>query len=222
MKDISILAFDTATSTGWAHCFMKSPDSDPSFESGVFDFSIRTKPTKTIDAEPKGKRFSMAVEMMREIIRSTSPDFILYEMVIGGRNAGGNTSLIQKGLEAILLAASYQEARFAPVLDVAAGTIKKWATGNGTLSTVGKIEMIAAAKREFKSHEFTPKRPTKNTPWDVSDDEVDAMWLADFGRAIYLNHLERMVPVNSLISIENKDRNKILNRICYTKWSSKK
>lgn len=192
-------------------------------KSGVLDFSIRTKATKAMVADHQGKRFHLALKDMAYRIAIYMPDLILYEMVVGGKKAGGNTSMIQKGLEACLLSCAYQRGSqlgtrhgtAIPCVDVSAGSIKKWATGNGTLSTIGKQEMIAAAKNEWRDHEFRRVNPTKAKPWNIDDNEVDAMWLADLGVAIY-----DAVPDVQVLE-DPIQRKKMIQLVTAQKWNRK-
>lgn len=173
---MNILALDTATHTGWA-----VTRGQRVIESGVEDFSIRTKSTKTEPADHPGLRFAKFDRWLGEMILLFKIDVIAYEMVVGGRNAGGNTSLIQKGLEALLLrrCVTSAMARPIPVWAFAAATIKKFATGDGRLTHESKVLMCATALQAFPDQTFVPHRPTNSQPWSVDDNQCDALWIAE-------------------------------------------
>lgn len=175
---MNILALDTATHTGWAVA------SGNIIESGVEDFSIRTKPTKMFDADHPGLRFAKFEGWLQNMISLYKIDLITYEMVVGGRNAGGNTSLIQKGLEALLLmrASIGRGGQPIPVWAFAAATIKKFATGNGQLSHESKIWMVKTARLAFPSQSFVPHNPTRAQPWEWDDNQCDALWIIALAR----------------------------------------
>lgn len=168
---MNILALDTATHTGWA-----VQSGSQIVGSGSMDFSIRTKATKTQMADHPGMRFFNFDHWVRDLILKYKPDIIAYEMVVGGRNAGGNTSLIQKGLEATVIKRAYQHDMI-PVWTFAAATIKKFATGNGVLTHESKIQMVDTARVAFPDQTFLPHRPSKSQPWLWDDNQCDALWI---------------------------------------------
>lgn len=172
---MKILALDTATRTGWAVL------ASGIVTSGAFDCHIRTQPTLCLPKDHAGKRFHLFRTQLMELIHVNRPDLIVYEAVVGGRSAGGNTSMIQKGLEAILHMEAYHS--FGghdpiPVWSFAAATIKKWATGNGQLTHESKVEMMRLAFETFKDQEFI------QTAKGLDDNQCDALWILDLARAV--------------------------------------
>lgn len=174
---MNILALDTATTTGWA------VSASGVVTSGVFDCSIRTTPTKKERADHPGLRFDKFSVMLHEKLYEDKIDLVVYEMVVGGRSAGGNTSMIQKGLEAFLYREAYRKG--CPVWSFAAATIKKWATGSGVLTHESKAEVVRRALAEFKDQDFIPHRPTKSQPWTVDDNQCDALWILDLAHRVH-------------------------------------
>ena len=164
---------------------------------------------KDKDERHLGDRFHKACEQFCTMMVDWKPDLVIYEMVVGGKKAGGNTSLIQKGLEALAqLACARADI---PFFDIGAGTIKKWATGDGSWNTT-KLHMCKAAVDTFPNHVFILKKSTKAKPWWINDDEVDAVWLADLG----CHMLEAADHPHSLV---NKDyRDKLIKQLTREKW----
>jgi hypothetical protein len=192
---MSLLALDTATKTGWAaYC-------NGRVTSGVWDCSIRTQPTRTLRAEHPGQRFSSfdcSLSSKLSELGDEQVHLVFYEMIVGGPHAGGKASLIEKGLEAMLLRRAFCQAD-APCWPLAAGTIKKWALGDGTLTATTKQEMIGAARHAFPRQKFLPHAPTKTQPWEWDDNQCDALWLLDLARALcalpaIADHLEHGYP----------------------------
>lgn len=179
---MKILALDTATRTGWAISDHFNPLSSPALYSGVEDFSIRTKATKTLERDHPGQRFSLFNGWLRRVLRDNQIDLIVYERIVGGAHAGGNVSLIQKGFEAIVLMNAcyyFPTGRPTPCWTFAAGTIKKWATNNGALKNAEKHQMIEAAVRNFPNQDFA-----RNTKLKVDDNQCDALHIWDLARAV--------------------------------------
>lgn len=183
---MNILALDTATKTGWAI----SVDGVLHM-SGVEDFS----PAKVNKSNPTpdhpGRRFRRFQTWLNTMLVDYKIELISYESIVGGRNAGGHTTLIQKGLEAVVLleaSKGYESEYDIPCWDFAAATIKKWATGSGILSN-DKRPMIEHARKLTKKAKYslTPRNPTKSQPWDLDDNEADAVCLVDLTRAV-LDH----------------------------------
>lgn len=163
-----ILSLDTATRTGWA----VGTSNGLIISSGVLDCSIRTQSTKTIEADHPGLRFAKFRDGLTYLLKKYKVNLVSYESVVGGHHAGGNTSLIQKGLEAILLEESSRNQT--PCWPFAAGTIKKWATGSGLLTHESKQKMIELAVAEFKRVNWIMK-PNGS----VDDNQCDAIWIFD-------------------------------------------
>jgi hypothetical protein len=180
---MNILALDTATRTGWAL------HTEPSGQvlSGVADSGIRTAATKTKAADFPGLRFRLFRDWLLTMITDYKVDLIVYEAVVGGRHAGGKTSLIQKGFEALVLEAATHRRGWADhtsVWSFAPATIKKWATGSGVLTHESKAQLVASARRAFKDQKFIKHNPTKSQPWAWDDNQCDALWLLSLARAV--------------------------------------
>jgi len=213
---MNILSLDTATHTGWAVASGKIID------SGVEDFSILTKPTKTKPADHPGLRFAKFERWLLEKISLYKIDIIAYEMVVGGRNAGGNTSLIQKGLEALLLmrASIGRGGQPIPVWAFAAATIKKFATGDGRLTHESKIQMIDTARQEFADQTFVPHNPTKSQPWDWDDNQCDALWIAELARRCCVCR-QAFEPEFDLFGSYAPNLTPLANLVIADKWTPK-
>lgn len=177
---MKVLALDTATRTGWA--MSNSLSLLPPISSGVEDF--------TPDGFG-GWRFRHFRDWLVQRVLTDRPDLIVYESIVGGVRAGGNTALIQKGLEAIVLevATTYNVwSDHISVWSFAPATIKKWATGSGVLTHESKQQMVELALRKWRRgphrQRFEPHRPTKSAPWPVDDNQCDALWLLDLTLAV--------------------------------------
>ena len=155
-----------------------------SVTSGVADFSMRTKATKTIAADHPGQRFASFHKWLTAVILGTDTPskMIAYEAVVGGSSAGGKVSLVQKGLEAILLMVAAE--RGIPVVSFAPATIKKFATGDGTLSKESKAIVIERMRLRFSEQVFIPHAWTKNEPWNWDDNQCDALALLDLASSV--------------------------------------
>lgn len=210
---MNILALDTATHTGWAVSTIGSV-----IESGVEDFSIRTRPTKTEPEDHPGLRFAKFDRWLGEMIPLFKIDLIAYEMVVGGCNAGGNTSLIQKGLEALVLRRAVVSANAGPipVWAFAAATIKKFATGNGVLTHESKIQMVDTARATFPDQVFVPHARTKGQPWDWDDNQCDALWIAELARQCVRSEMAKTIEGAHAPSMTS-----IANHVITAKWTPK-
>ncbi len=172
---MKILALDTATRTGYALL------ASGVISSGVFDCSIRTRPTKTLEADHPGKRFYRFQQWLRDAIRNTQPDLIVYERIVGGVAAGGHTTLIQKGLEALVITEAYRssyEEEHIPIWTFAAATIKKWAINSGVLNHESKIDVSRQAFLKFSDQEWI------QTARGPDDNQADALWILDLAKAV--------------------------------------
>jgi len=186
-----LIALDTATHTGWAIKRLAS------VTSGAADFSIRTKATKTMHADHPGRRFAMFHSWLNDQVSDLlgARCVIAYEAVVGGSSAGGKVSLVQKGLEAILLMIASE--RGIPVVSFAPATIKKFATGDGTLSKESKAMVIEQVRQRFPEQEFLPHAWTKNEPWNWNDNQCDALALLDLSSSV-LGQVKSLDPVELL------------------------
>ncbi len=219
---MNILALDTSTYTGWAH---SSAYDAYTTESGMVNCSIRTKATKAAPADHDGMRFWLFRSWMLRILAESKADLIVYEKVVGGPSAGGRAALIQKGLEALVWETAFAVDQI-PVWNFAAGTIKKWATGNGTLGVTGKFEMVNAAVKAFDSYprlQFVSHAYTKAEPWAIDDNQCDALWILDLARAVYKQGDESSdTGTNWLHTIEPEDLTRIAQKLTHLKWSRAK
>jgi hypothetical protein len=187
-------------------------------QSGVFDASIRTKATQTMERDHPGKRFSLFRDWLHQIIRVSRPDVISYERIVGGRHAGGNTTLIQKGLEALIYMEAFKNPSGNPIplWNFAAGTIKKWGTGSGLLTNESKIVMTNNAYRYFTTQEWveTSKGP--------DDNQADALWINDLTRAVFVEMTKDGGPHIPLGDFEDDQLTAFANRVTAVKWSPAK
>lgn len=213
---MKILALDTATHTGWA------VSANEVITSGYEDFSVRTSPTLYFPADHPGKRFSMFSNWMEEKLREDKIDLIVYESIVGGRSAGGTTSLIQKGLEAMVLKLAYDTDLPIPVWSFAPATIKKWATGNGQLTHESKQQMVDMAYKAFPNQIFLPHRPTRSKPWIWDDNQCDALWLLDLAHRVYqyseVTIWPPSVPLDASSPEIVDNLTKIANLVTAEKW----
>lgn len=213
---MNILALDTATRTGWArNRHISAKGKDTALLCGVEDFSLKTA-TKTREADHFGSRFDQFDHWLQDEIVTGDVGLVVYEKIVGGRKAGGNTTLIQKGLEALVW--KNAAAHDIPVWNFAAGTIKKWATGNGTLGVTGKVEMVKAALA--KGWELPEHRPTKSEPWTHDDNVADALWLHDLATAVFRHTYHPDKPYHAAYTGEQLTA--IANKVTHDKWSRAK
>lgn len=213
---MKILALDTATHTGWAVL------ANGVITSGVEDFSIRTQATKSKSADFAGLRFRRFRDWLITKIHDDKPDIIVYEAIVGGMHAGGKTSLIQKGFEAIILeAATHFEGwsqSHRSVWSFSPSTIKKWATGSGVLTHESKTKLVRMAVKKWTSEGLLPHRPTKSQPWSFDDNQCDAMWLADLAHHVVAPAFNKM----GLLAHEAdpKELTAFANFVTNIKWPS--
>lgn len=219
---IKILALDTATRTGWA---IHKPGS-PRISSGAETFAIRTKASKTQPADHPGRRFFLFRAWLDTVILEHDIDLIVYEMVVGGARAGGNTALVQKGLEATLLDCAYSSPRGAiPVWSFAAATIKKWATGSGVLTHESKVQVVAEAERVFAGKtKLLPHNATKSQPWHLDDNQCDALWLLDLAvnvsnKVAEVTELSGAKGYATMSSISQETLTHFAHQLTHRKWS---
>lgn len=200
-----ILALDTATRTGYA---IRANDI---VTSGVFDASIRTKATKTFEADHPGKRFHRFQHWVREQIRGVRPNIIVYERIVGGSVAGGSVALIQKGLEALVITEAYRAGED-PVKcwTFAAGTIKKWGTGSGLLNKESKQVMVRNAFAKFTDQEWVMKAAGPD------DNQADALWILDLA---YMVVLQAALDGIGLENFSDEDLTRVANIVTAKKWS---
>lgn len=154
MSDIAVLGFDLALNTGWA----------VRTETGILDSGVWNLDDARKDKH-NGYAFLMLESLVLDLIGYTNVRGFACQMLCYERphHRGGAATRIGLGLAStVLLNAA---ARSIPVLDVAASTLKRFATGNGRS---GKADMIAAAS------DFTKRKIG-------SDDEADAIWVACWG-----------------------------------------
>lgn len=204
-----ILALDTATRTGYA---LVASDV---ISSGVIDCSIRTKATKTIPADHLGKRFYDFQKWLREAIRNTRPDLIVYERVVGGPKAGGKTTLIQKGLEAVVILEAYRGGdQPIPLWTFAAATIKKWGINSGLLTHDSKIVMTKMAFNKFTDQDWimTDHGPDNN--------QADALWILDLARTIAQEFHSCYTP--DTLDVEDAELTRLAGIVTSKKWSQEK
>lgn len=165
---MKVLGIDQATSCGFAVF-----DGGKPIKCGAWDLSIITpsQATKTKPAESPAKRLSMLFHLLNVTIRTNDIELIAYEKVTGGTKVGGAAGNLSRHLEAMILLVCDQ--RGIPFVNYAAGTIKKHATGDGSWNTK-KEHMIAAAIKRWPGWFAQYGKES-----DISDDMVDAMWIAD-------------------------------------------
>lgn len=204
---MNILALDTATVTGWAVTVDGKVHT-----SGAADFSI--KPTSH-----QGHRFNWYMDWLGDTVRDFKINLISYEAVVGGKHAGGKTSLVQKGLEALthLVAARCDEI---PVWSFSAATIKKWATGNGQLTHESKQLMVRTALKAFPDQHFVAHRPTKSQPWAFDDNQCDALWLADLTKEVWRIASDGEAPVEPG-EVDDDRRLELAHYLTKQKWLSR-
>lgn len=139
----AVLSLDLATQTGWAYL------ANGLISSGSVGFHLKKK-------EGPGARFLKFRSWLREQFEIVKPEKVVYEEVM--RWSSGAAAKCYCGLLAILQTEC--EAKGIAIQGYHVGSIKKFATGNGSAS---KDQMIAAAKQRG----FDP----------TSDDEADALMI---------------------------------------------
>lgn len=214
---MNILALDTATRTGWAVWKASGPRGPESF-SGVADFTPpRSKNDERFLNERDGQRFYNFRNWLLQMINAHDIQLLTYEAVVGGGAAGGHTSLIQKGLEALVLEAATHkrfQAGSLPVWSFSAATIKKWAIGTGRLTHESKIAMVREAYRQFRLQQWVAHNATKGEPWDWDDNQADALWLLDLTRAV----LPFLDAEDALLHFTPAALTRQANIVTETKW----
>lgn len=147
--------FDFASLTGWA----VGGGDMPRIDYGVWDLRPKT-------GESPGMRYVRLVAHLAELYKSY-PDLVLicYEEA---HHRGAAATQYAHGYIAHVQA--WCAAHGIEHTSVHSGTLKKWATGSGRAS---KDDMIAKGREHF------------NLPDDVTDDEVDALWVLDYTRGTY-------------------------------------
>ena len=139
-----ILAIDSGTKTGWAV-------NNGSIISGVQDFSLKR-------GESPGMRFLKFQSWLKDMIKLTKPNMIIYERA---HHRGGAPTEVGVGLTTIIQTIC-AEANIEHVA-LHSGTLKKYATGKGNAS---KEDMMQAAR---------------DLAWEFkTDDQCDALWLLDY------------------------------------------
>ncbi|MAI35057.1 MAG: hypothetical protein CMM07_25745 [Rhodopirellula sp.] len=164
------LAFDLATTTGWAVGDFSGP---PDFGSELLGKS----------GTPHGARFTQALIMARDLISTYEPDFIACELAIAGGAAGGQErAQLAMGYRAAVHTAAFN-AGLKPPVEIAVNSVRKFFLGSGAIS--GK-----RAKQMTIEYCF-------ELGWEVEDDnQADA--LAVWCAAGNQKDLYRLPPKNSL------------------------
>lgn len=149
----TILAIDTAATTGWA---VRFPDG--TFSSGIW--KLETSADRRFTSP--GMRFVRFRACLIDAIASIKPTIVAYESlqfatsIITAQLYGGFISQLQVVLDT-------HTPEPIPYVGIPVGTIKKFATGSGAAN---KELMIVAAKMRWPG--FEPQ----------TDDEADARWIA--------------------------------------------
>jgi len=142
---VKVLALDTATRTGFAF-----GDGTSRIESGYQDF-----PTPR-GASP-GIRFVMFNKWLEDLICTTQPEVIVYEM---SHQRGAGTEFLAGLTTRVQEAAARHGIEYR---SIHSGTLKKWATGNGAAK---KEEMVERARSELIEN---------GSPPPTDDNECDAI-----------------------------------------------
>lgn len=147
------IGLDLATKAGWAVL----DASGKRIDSGVWDCSI-------LKGEGYGMRYLRLKLYLKALLREHLDPVVFYEQSVN--QAGPASGKVQDGLlgVALCLLESVGVSQYAPIHYA---TAKKHATGNGAAS---KGDMIEAAAVRWA---YCPK----------DDNEADALWIADCGRA---------------------------------------
>ena len=148
-----VIGIDPGTACGWAVL----DEAGMRLDSGVWD--LKSKRT-----EGGGMRYLRARRRFARLIEQWQRDaggvVLAYEEV--RRHAGTSAAHVYGGLTAVLQATC--EARGVPYRSVPVGTVKMHATGKGN---AGKAAMMDAAAERWGPLAL------------ASDDEADALWIAD-------------------------------------------
>jgi Holliday junction resolvasome RuvABC endonuclease subunit len=151
--DLKILALDTATVTGWA------TNACGGLESGTQRFDLRR-------GSSPGFRFMEFRQWLEGMLNKLDPELLVYEQA---HHRGGAATELCVGFTTRVM--EIAAARGIEYRAVHSGTLKRWATGNGS---AGKPEMIRAACVSW----------TADKPEGVTDDnEADSMLLLAFALA---------------------------------------
>lgn len=167
-----ILSLDIATKSGF--CLWDTVKNKPR-TAGIINSKIRTKATKTLEADHLGKRLFKLDQSLNKIFqyvdssRNMPPiELISYERITMGVRAGGRTAAVARHLEAIVIHHAFTIG--VPIMDFATGTVKKFATGNGNAL---KEDMMTAAEETWP--DFI-NQLVDNGNYD--DNVADAIWVA--------------------------------------------
>lgn len=141
---MKILALDSGTHTGWAA-------NETPIMSGTQGFELKR-------GESPGMRFLKFQSWLKDMIKLTSPDMIIYERA---HHRGGAPTEVGVGLTTIIQTIC-AEAHIEHVA-LHSGTLKKHATGKGNASKEDMMQTARSLDWKFKT-----------------DDECDALWLLDY------------------------------------------
>lgn len=153
-----VLGLDVATSTGWALL-----DGELS-EWGVIDMNA---PSRASD-EPDGVRFRRLADRIRPHLHDVDAVFIEEAF---SRNF--RTAHVLGGLTAVVLVEL--ERRGIPYSFVSPSTLKKWALGDGK-GNAPKESLRPELFSRFEELGIPAPEP------DIGADEIDAIWVAVYGR----------------------------------------
>ena len=135
-KHHRVLALDLATKTGWATL------EDGILKCGTEHF-IRRKGRRTKEDEHEGIQYSRMEIWLWKFLGELQPDMVVFEETAGHFKTV-SASRTAFGWRSLMMACCARKS--IPTVSVAAGTVKKYATGSGRAE---KAEMIHAAKLKF-------------------------------------------------------------------------
>ena len=153
-EQLSTLALDMATKTGWAHsCGV----------SGVWDFSI-------LKDESGGMRLVRFQGKIKEIYEQVGIDLIVFEGVSAGVGPRANLSVLKLGAKMQAMVEQFAIQNGIETMGFNLQTIKSFALGNAEKGKRNKEAMVAAARKKFLDVEI------------VDDNQADALWLLELAK----------------------------------------
>jgi len=159
-----ILALDVAETTGWC---LKT-ETTLAYGHKSFTKPMKAAPTKGRLASHPGDRFWQMHIWLRAMIKEYKPTEISYEVPGGG--TGRFSMMLLMGFRGVVYGVcGYYDL---PIHETYPSSLKKWATGSGKAT---KLQMRKAWYASVKNKDFASA-----TVVNPTDDEVDAIWLAEW------------------------------------------
>lgn len=177
-----VLGIDPGTKCGWAA--LDTPTGQR-LASGVWDISIRP-------GEGAGFREVRFISLLRQLLNAYPDAVVFYEAPVTiGTFAGGSAAELSGALRGLLRYHCETRRPAVAYAPVNISTVKRIATGSGNAKK-GRMVLAANAKWPPLALRVEPGpinkktgKPTERYP-NASDNEADALWIAETGRQQYL------------------------------------